>query len=106
MKSLKKFKHITDLIHFESVDAKITEEVKKYYLVMDAGGRANYLHFFEYGDKLDRKIFSFCGEYEEWEEEKDNSQLYSETELKIYITGNPHYTYCGKCIQNFNKRKR
>ena len=105
MASLKKFEHITNLIHFESVNAKIREEIKKYYLVADMGGRANYLHLFEYNNKPEQKVFSFCNEYQEWEEEMSEDQLYSVTEFKLYITGNPHYTYCKNCIRNFNKRK-
>ena len=106
MKNLKKFKHITDLINFGAVDEKIGEEIKKYYPIMDAMGRFNFLHLFEYKNTLGKKIFSFCSEYNEWEEEKEDKELFTETEFKIFIVGNPHYTYCKKCMQNFNKRKQ
>lgn len=106
MKSLKKFKHITDLIHFESVDCKIREEMKRYYFVIDVHGRTNFLHLFEYYDKFEERTFSLCGEYQEWEEKLKEDDLYTETELKLSIVGNPHWTHCRKCIKKFNSRKK
>jgi hypothetical protein len=105
MKNIKKYKHITDLIHFGAVDEKIREEKKEYCLVMDVLGRANFLHLFHFNNTPNQEVFSYCKEYKEFEEEMNDDLLYSETEFKIYIVGNPHYTYCKKCMQNFNKRK-
>ncbi|AUC84838.1 hypothetical protein CW731_05810 [Polaribacter sp. ALD11] len=105
MKSLKKYEHITDLIHFAALNEKIREEIKKYYFIPDMSGRANFLHLFEYTNKPEQKIFSLCNEYEEWEEKKEEIELYTETEFKISIVGNPHWTHCKKCIKKFNIRK-